>query len=51
LLPLRLTIACQKIILSIKNGKVGWFGQRVKVGDKHLPAFLFAGCGRHRRRV
>src|SRR5271154_749979 len=42
---LDLTIACQKIIVSIKNGKVGWLGQRVKVGDKHLPAFLFTGRG------
>jgi hypothetical protein len=27
-----------------KNGKDCWFGQRAKVGDKHLPAFLFAGA-------
>jgi len=40
-----LTDSPQKIIIPIKNGKVGWFGQRVKVGDKHLPAFLFAGRG------
>jgi hypothetical protein len=34
-----------------KNGKVCWFSQRAKVGDAHLPAFLFFACRRGGRQM
>jgi hypothetical protein len=35
-------VAAKNLFLPVKNGKVCWFGQRAKVGDEYLPAFLFA---------
>jgi hypothetical protein len=35
-------MAAKNLLFWFENGKVCWFGQRAKVGDEYLPAFLFA---------